>query len=295
MHVSIKGKIGGGLNTIFAQETTEAIRMQWDDAALPSFDAIILVDSQPSFTNSPLPPNVMPTAIIDHHPSLRGRRPKCPFVDIRTDVGASGSIIFGYFMEMDVPISRNLGALLLFAIESDLAGAAGQPDELDNMALSSLTLIADPRKLYRMRYVDLPQGYYVAYANAINNAIYYDHALVSHLDSIDSPEQPAILADFLLRFDQAEWALVTAANGKNLVMSLRTYNPKISAAELMRRLVRRLGEGGGHRNKAGGVIAMENGSATETERLRTTLRRRFLRILGIPKNTRGQRLVPKSA
>src|SRR5690606_39638589 len=67
------------------------------------------------------------------------------------------SIIFSYFMELEVPISRDLGAMLLFAIESDLAGAAGTPGELDNIALSSLTLIADPRKLYKMRYVDLPQ------------------------------------------------------------------------------------------------------------------------------------------
>ena len=35
------------------------------------------------------------------------------------------------------------------------------------MALSSLTLIADTHKLYQMRYVDLPQSYYIAYSDAL--------------------------------------------------------------------------------------------------------------------------------
>ena len=289
--VSFKGQVGGGLNEMFAQQS-DARRLVWDEAALPTFDAIILVDAQPAFSHVPLPPTIIPTAVIDHHPSPRGRRPKCDFCDIRGDVGASASIIFSYFMEMEVPISRDLGALLLFAIESDLAGAAGQPGELDNMALSSLTLIADPRKLYKMRYADLPQNYYIAYFNGLNNAVIYDHALISHLDTIDSPEKPAVVADFLLRAEPVQWALVTAVNGDELAMSLRTYNPKLSAGELMRRLVRKLGNGGGHRTKAGGGIPLENGSSTEIERLRKILRRRYLRALGI-KMSRGQRLVPK--
>src|SRR5205823_7482537 len=113
------------------------------------------------------------------------------------DVGATSSIIFSYFMELDQKISPDLGATLLFAIESDLAGAAGQPGELDNIAISNLTLIADPRKLYKMRYVDLPQDFFVSYAQGLANAVYFDSALISHLDSIPTPERPAVIADFL--------------------------------------------------------------------------------------------------
>ena len=39
--------------------------------------------------------------------------------------GATSSIIFSYFMELEAPIKPDLGATLLFGIESDLAGAAG--------------------------------------------------------------------------------------------------------------------------------------------------------------------------
>jgi hypothetical protein len=74
-----------------------------------------------------------------------------------------------------VPIKGELAATLLYAIETDLAGAAGTPGELDQVALSSLTLMADNRRLYQMRYVDLSQGYFVAYSNGLANAVYWEN------------------------------------------------------------------------------------------------------------------------
>lgn len=289
--VSVTGKIGGGLNTIFLQQADPRF-IPWNTLDLQQFDAILLLDTQPPFANNPLPPDIQPIAVIDHHRS-RGRPSKSAFYDTRPDVGATSSIIFSYFMELEITISPELAATLLFAIESDLAGAAGQPNDLDNVALSSLTLLADTRKLYKMRYVDLPQSYYIAYANGLNNALHYDSALMSHIDVIDTPEKPAIIADFLVRFDKSQWALVTAITGQAMVLSLRAKSTKQSAADIMKRLVRNLGEGGGHRTKAGGWIPLDNGSPTEIERVRELLRRRYLRALGI-KASRGQRLVPKA-
>jgi nanoRNase/pAp phosphatase (c-di-AMP/oligoRNAs hydrolase) len=185
-----------------------------------------------------------------------------------------------------------LGATLLFAIESDLAGAAGTPGELDNIALSSLTLIADTPRLYRMRYVELPQSYYAVYASAIANAVYFDCALISHIDTIDSLEQPAVMGDFLLRFNQVQWAMVTAVHDNKLIVSLRTNSRTASAANIMRRLMRGWGEGGGHRTKAGGYTVLTSGTPTEVTRLRDVLRRRYLRALKI-RGSRGQRLLIK--
>jgi len=288
--VSVKGSIGGGYNAAFLKQCG-ASPEPWDERGLKHFDAIVLLDVQPQSKLSPLEEaGVVPTAVIDHH-RARGRRPGCEFCDIRTDVGASCSIIFSYFMELEADITPELAAMLLFAIETDLAGAAGQPGELDNMALSSLTLLADMRKLYKMRYADLPQGIYEAHAAGLANAIFYSEALITHLEKIQSPEVPAVIADFLLRFELVQWVLVTARNGSSLALSLRMGSSKGSAADIMRRLVRELGEGGGHRTKAGGSIPLETGSAAEVEKIRGILRRRLLRSLHIT-GARGQKLVP---
>ncbi|MGA2583795.1 MAG: DHH family phosphoesterase [Tepidisphaeraceae bacterium] len=287
--MSIVGKLGGGINEAFVKHTNLKLA-PWSNARLDEFDAIILTDVQPAFSYSPLPADFAPLAVIDHHRTHR--KPKCPFCDIRTDVGATSSIIFSYFMEVEQPISPDLAATLLYGIESDLAGAAGQPGDLDNIALSSLTLLANPRKLYQMRYVNLPQSYYICYASGLANAIYYDNAIISHLDEIDSPEKAAVIADFLLRFEPVDWAMVTAVYESRLIISLRTSAEGRPASDMIQRLLRKDGEGGGHRTKAGGFMPLETNTPEEIARKRALLRRRFLRALAI-KSSAGKSLVPR--
>jgi len=230
--------------------------------------------------------------VIDHH-RAPGRKPQCPFCDIRTEVGATASIVFSYFMELEIPISPTLAASMLYAIESDLAGASGTPGTLDNVALSSLTLLADTQELYRMRYVDLPRSYYTAYSNGLANAMLYDTAILTFIDEIESLEQPAVIADFLLRLQGVQWALVTAVHDGKLVFSLRSSDAKRSAGQLARRLMRKIGEGGGHRTKAGGFVRLTNASPAEIDRLRGILRRRLLRALKIG-ISRGQKLIARA-
>jgi nanoRNase/pAp phosphatase (c-di-AMP/oligoRNAs hydrolase) len=287
--MSVKGRMITGVNEQFIRNSNLTL-LPWDDSKLADYDAIILLDVQPQFAYSPLPADMPPFAVIDHHRSPARKRPKCAFCDIRTDAGATASIVFSYFMELEQPISPSLAATLLYAIESDLAGAAGTPGELDNLALSTLTLLADTRKLYQMRYVALPQAFYQSFALGLQNATYYDNALISHIDTIDSVEKPAIVADFLLRFDKVNWALVSAIYEGKFVLSVRTSDPKRSAADMIKRLLKDIGEGGGHRTKAGGFIPITDNTPAEIDRIRKMLVRRYLRVLHIRK-ARAQKLV----
>ncbi|MEM1012541.1 MAG: DHH family phosphoesterase [Planctomycetota bacterium] len=300
--VSHTGITPGGVNAPFVENAPLNLA-PWDDARLSesdgadAYDAVILVDAQPSFPGSPLPSGVVPTAIVDHH-SARGRRPSAPFVDIRPDVGATTSIVFSYMMELDVDPDPALAAMMLHAIETDLAGAAGQPDGLDNAALAALTVRADTRQLYRMRHVELPQHYFVGYADALADARLYGRVLVSNLGKIRYTEKPAVIADFLLRFAGADYAVVTALFGddgdghpERLVLSVRAGRLDLSAGEMLRRAMADFGEGGGHRTKAGGFVLFDNGSQTEIERVRLQLRRRILESLRIDPAVRGKRLL----
>lgn len=286
---SIKGLNNSGLNAAFAS-LAQANFTDWDDAKLNEFDAIVMLDVQPGFSTSPLPPGVLPTAVVDHHRS-RSRGPTIPFRDVRVDVGASSSIVFSYLREMSLEINPVLAATLLYGIETDLAGAAGHPGELDNVAMSNLTLIADTRRLYQMRYTELPADFYVNFSRGIQEAQYAGKLLYTSLGPVDSPAMPAIVADFLLRFAGITWVLVGATHEGRMILSLRTSEPKVSAGEMMRKLVCRIGEGGGHRTKAGGMIPLTNGTPTEIDRIRTRLRRRLLKLNGMPLDTRFTKLV----
>lgn len=287
---SFAGELGGGLNSVFASYSLP-LYASWSKVDLTSFDAVCLLDCQPSFTNSPLPPEVCPVAVIDHHPALRGKPCHSPFIDIRRKVGASCSIIYSYFSEMNLVIPKDIAALMLYGIESDLAGAAGQPGELDNAALSALTLIADMRKLYRIRFADLSRSYYQAYYQAMQNAVIYDHAMVSHLRTIDSPEQPAVMADFLLRYESVTWVMVSALSGRGLAISLRTTDEAPhSAGSTIAHILKGIGNGGGHPTKAGGYVPLKDLEEDTVERMQNTLKRRYLAALGI-QGARPQRLI----
>ena len=278
--VRLKGQIGGGINSAF----TKIIALDyetWDDATVGDFDAIVLLDTQPAFSNSPLPPGVVPTVVIDHHRG-RGRRAVVGHSDIRIKVGATASIVFSYFMELNVPIPRELAATLLYAIETDLAGAAGQQGGLDTIAISSLTLLADTKRLYQMRYVDLPMSYYKAFADVVNAAQRNGTVIVSELDQVIYAEMPAVMADFLLRCEGVEWALLTAVHEGRLVFSLRTQSNEHSAGEMARKIIKGIGDAGGHLTKAGGAIPLEGKTPADIANFRKTLRRRLLRNLGVP-------------
>ncbi len=308
IEMRVRGDAGTGINSAFTKYARFDL-LPWDDALFDpanaeGYDAVVLCDVQPSFPYSPLPTegpgandNRFPTAIVDHHRS-RGPQPKAAFVDIRIDMGATASIVFSYFMELDVDIPPDLAAIMLYAIESDLAGAAGQPSDLDNAAMSALNLRADTRRLYRMRHVALPQHYFVSYANGLANAQIFERVLITHLGLISSLEKPAVIADFLLRYEGVDWAVVTALAGNEgcekpnrLIFSVRVGKLDVSAGDVLRRALHGLGEGGGHRTKAGGQIRLENGTTTEIERVRLDLRRRLFLALKVPIKTRGRRLI----
>src|SRR5438105_10844412 len=72
VNMAIKGRIGGGINEAFVKFSSLKL-LEWNEATFKEYDAIVLLDTQPAFAFSPLPPHVMPTAVIDHHRS-RGRK-----------------------------------------------------------------------------------------------------------------------------------------------------------------------------------------------------------------------------
>lgn len=288
--VSIKGKIAGGINENFARLSRVQL-VPWNDSALDEYDAIILLDVQTRFAYNPLPQGRMPLAVIDHHRAPPGA-PKSAYNDIRTNVGACGSIVFAYFMELELPITPLLAASLLYAIETDLSGAAGTPNEIDNIALSGLTLLADTHALYQMRYFDLSQSYFQAFFNGISSAQVYGDCVIAHLDAIDTMEKAAVVADTLLRYEHADWALVTAVFENRLTISLRSAGKALTpAADMMKKMLKNIGEGGGHLTKAGGFIALANPADTATINKRlATLRQRLLSALGL-RGARPQKLV----
>src|SRR4051812_28272630 len=60
VHFAVKGLIGGGINDAFTRYAKLDLE-PWDEEKLKTYDAIILLDTQPMFAYSPLPADVTAT------------------------------------------------------------------------------------------------------------------------------------------------------------------------------------------------------------------------------------------
>ena len=74
-------------------------------------------------------------------------------------------------------------------------------------------------------------------------------------------------------------------------LSLRTSLHGVQAGDLLRQVVGKLGNAGGHDRRAGGFVNLSSSSPSAVEDAQAEIRRRVLKALGYD-DARGQRLVP---
>jgi nanoRNase/pAp phosphatase (c-di-AMP/oligoRNAs hydrolase) len=103
------------------------------------------------------------------------------------------------------------------------------------------------------------------------------HTGVCHIGTIPYPEVVAEIADFLVAMERITWVLVTGLTDKGIVLSIRTTNPKGNAEQVMRRILRGLGRGGGHGVMAGGFAPLAD--EQDPPSLRSKITARFLKAL----------------
>jgi nanoRNase/pAp phosphatase (c-di-AMP/oligoRNAs hydrolase) len=101
------------------------------------------------------------------------------------------------------------------------------------------------------------------------------------------------VVDFLIRHEEIEWALCAGIHEDQMILSLRTNQPRAQAGEMLRSVVAKLGgKAGGHDRRAGGFIPLASTAPSAIEQVQSDFRRRLLRALHI-EETRGHRLVSR--
>jgi nanoRNase/pAp phosphatase (c-di-AMP/oligoRNAs hydrolase) len=254
-------------------------------------EAVVMVDSQPNTGRHSLATDVPLYAVIDHH-DTPGDLEGVPFVDVRCGLGATCSVVTGYLMEQDIALPARLATGLLYGIETELAGYPREASTLDDSALLYLYPLADKDLLARIRNARLPQSYFECLLQALQSSFIYEHLIVSWVNELPQPELAAEVVDFLIRFEEVNWAVCAGVYQDKLILSVRTVVPGARAGEMLRQVVGKRGRAGGHDRRAGGTILLPSTSATAIEQLQADLRRRLLKALHIDE-CRGQRLVAR--
>jgi nanoRNase/pAp phosphatase (c-di-AMP/oligoRNAs hydrolase) len=261
--------------------------VDWDEG-----DAVIMVDSQPKTGRHSFNGEVTVWGVIDHH-QTSGDLEGIPFLDIRRGLGATCSLITRYLLEQEVDVPQRIATCLYYGIESELSGYPREASPIDDSALQFLYPLADKDTVAKIRNAPLPDGFYEALLQALQSSFIYDKLLISWINELPNPELASQVVDFLIRHEEIHWALCAGVYEDQLVLSLRTNQPRAQAGEMLRVVVARMGgKAGGHDRRAGGFIPLASTAPTAVEQVQSTFRRRLLRALHI-EETRGHRLVSR--
>jgi nanoRNase/pAp phosphatase (c-di-AMP/oligoRNAs hydrolase) len=261
------------------------------DLKLGSSDALVMVDSQPNTGRHSLDLGGPIYAVIDHH-DTPGDVEGISFVDVRRTLGATCSLVTSYLMEQDLALPDPVATALYYGIETELSGYPREACPLDDSALQFLYPLANKELLAQIRNARLPQSYFECILQALQSSFIYDRLIISWVNELPQQELAAEVVDFLIRFEEVDWAVCAGVFQDKLILSVRTAQRRSKAGEILRQVVGKLGRAGGHDRRAGGCIPLPSTAPSAIEQLQAELRRRLLKALQI-EECRGQRLVSR--
>ena len=166
---AITGKVLRAENKAMVREL--GIKMDRLDATrIADFDCFAMVDTQPGFGHTFLPPGVRFDIVLDHHVCADAKvgPDDVPFFDVRPDAGATSSIMAGHLMDEGVVPSAAVATALAYGIRTDTADLSRNVSELDLRAFEYLSPHIDRAKLAAITNPRLPVGYFRALMGALS-------------------------------------------------------------------------------------------------------------------------------
>jgi nanoRNase/pAp phosphatase (c-di-AMP/oligoRNAs hydrolase) len=237
-----------------------------------------LVDMQPKTGNNSFPKKRRPLIIIDHH-TLR-KTTKADFIDVRTDYGATATILTEYLLESGLEISTKLATALSYGISSETQDLGREAHQSDIQAYLALFPKSNKKLLASIVHPKLPRDYFITLSRALHHSLMYKNAIATTLGEVQNPDFVPFIADFMLRVERANWAICIGRYNNRLVISIRTTNVKARAGTFLRRLIGKRGTAGGHGMIAGGQVACGSLDHDACTKLEEEIVQGFLKKLG---------------
>jgi len=252
-----------------------------------SYDLIALVDSQPGFRYNPMPEDIVPQIVIDHHPPRDDSTPEGVEVAILLDeYGATASIMADLIAANRIPVPEDVATALAYGIKADTQDLGRETSEGDIRAYTYIYALANKRIISRIETARVPRNYFLEFAKAIENAVIYDIAVLSDLGEIEVADMAAEMADFLLRLERIRWSFVMGRCGDVLHLSLRASDEQLNSGDVIAAAVADLGSCGGHAAMAGGQIPIAGKTDEEVEEVREAVFAGFLKAIKVKKSLR---------
>ncbi|PSP53762.1 DHH family phosphoesterase, partial [Halobacteriales archaeon QH_7_68_42] len=223
-------------------------------ADLAEYAGVALVDHSRPGVNDGLPENMAIDIVIDHHP------PRAPvdarFVDLRSDVGATSTLMVDYLRRLDIPLAGRTATALLFGIRVDTDEFTREVSPDDFAAAAYILPRADLGTLDRIDSPSMSADTLETIARAIQNSRRHGPALISGVGQLTARDALAQAADRLLNIEDVTTTFVYGISEGTVYVSARARNADIDLGETLRDAFGQIGSAGGHADMAGAQLSL---------------------------------------
>lgn len=240
------------------------------------YSAVALVDSQPGAGNNSLPSGVIPGIVIDHHNPPAPELSNVRFVDVRTHVGATVSLVYQYLEAAGLEPDEQLATAIFYGIQTDTRSLTRSSSPVDQRIYFQMLERIDRDLLVQVEQAGLPREYFQAFVRGLQAARVIGGVVVSYLGSIHRPDFAAELADILVRLQDARAVLCMGYHNSTLYLSMRISDPALDAGSLIQQVMVEGGHAGGHGMIAGGRVSLADNAP---DVLAVEIERRFLQVM----------------
>jgi nanoRNase/pAp phosphatase (c-di-AMP/oligoRNAs hydrolase) len=261
-----------------------------------SFDAVALVDHSQPGVNDGLPADTPIDIVIDHHPP---REPiQARFVDLRSDVGATCTLVAGYLSQLGIRPDNSLASGLLYGIRTDTRGFNRGVSIADFEAAADLVELADGDRLRQVESPSISAETIDVLGAAIANRAVESNVLTTCVGAISDRDALSQAADRLLGMEDITTALVFGFTDETVIVSGRARGADHDLGEVLREAFGQIGSAGGHPDMAGaqiptGILTEGMTSEDREDIISDVITERFLEALGIAPNNAAATAYPE--
>ncbi|MFC6991911.1 bifunctional oligoribonuclease/PAP phosphatase NrnA [Haladaptatus sp. GCM10025707] len=224
----------------------------WAD--LSEYAGFALVDHSRPGVNDQLPADTDVDVVIDHHP------PRAPidarFVDVRSDVGATSTLLTDYLMQLGYKVDTAVATGLLYGIRVDTKDFSRDISTADFEAAEFLTPRADSALLAQFESPSMSAETLSIIGRAIRERQVRGEVLTSCVGPISDRDALAQAADRLLDMKGITTTLVYGFKDGTVFVSGRARGADLDLGETLRDAFGQIGSAGGHADMAGAQISL---------------------------------------
>ncbi len=224
--------------------------VQWDDTEdRQVYDTVALVDHA---TSAEMDLGV--DIIVDHNDPAEGYEPA--FVDVRSNMSSTSTIMTKYIQEFDVNVSEEVATALLYGIRAETLDFKRDTTPADLTAAAYLYPFANHDTLEQVESPSMSPETLDVLAEAIANRDVQGSHLVSNAGFVRDREALTQAANHLLNLEGVTTTAVFGIADETIFLAARSKDIRINIGNVLEDAYNEIGETAGHSTQASAEIPL---------------------------------------